>query len=60
MSNLKGRVKQLESKAPKAPIVFDVRLVDEITDEMRQEAREARARGEHYINCEPPEVENQE
>lgn len=55
MSNHKARITKLESKAPKAPPVYDVQLVDEITDEMRQEQREAHARGEAYYIIEPEE-----
>lgn len=55
MSNLNSRLSRLESKAPKAPKVFDVQVVDEITDAMRQEQREAHARGERYYIVEETE-----
>lgn len=54
---IKNRLQQLEKKAPKAPIKFNVRIVDEITDEMRQAQREAHARGERYYIIEPTEEE---
>lgn len=53
MNNLKGRIKQLEKKAPKSQVVYDVQLVDEITPKMRQAEKEALARGGQYFIIEP-------
>lgn len=55
MKNHSSRLAKLEARQPKAPIVFDVQLVDEITEAMRQEQREAHARGEKYFIIEPQE-----
>jgi hypothetical protein len=58
MSNHKSRLAKLEQKqAEKEPITFNVHLVDEITEEMRQAQREAHARGERYYIIEPTEAE---
>lgn len=56
MNKLTNRVKQLEAKQPKPEIKFNVQVVDEITDEMRQAQREAHARGEKYYICEREET----
>ena len=45
---IKNRLARLEAKQPKAPKKYDVQIVDEITEAMRQEQREAHARGERY------------
>jgi len=55
MSNHKARLSKLEKKANPPQIVYDVQEVDEITDDMRREQREAHARGEKYYIVEPQE-----
>jgi hypothetical protein len=60
MSNHKNRLAKLEAKQPKPPVKFDVQVVDEITEAMRQEQREAWARGEHYYIIEPEEDSDNE
>lgn len=56
--NHKARIAKLEKQAAKSqPTNYDVQIVDEITDEMRQDQREAHARGERYYIIEESEDE---
>ena len=57
---IKNRLAKLEAAQPKPPIKFDVQIVDEITETMRQEQREAHARGEKYYIIEPQEDDHEQ
>ena len=58
MKSQDARVSRLEKEQPAAPIVFDVYIV-EITDAMREEQKQAQARGERYYIVEPNEATNE-
>ncbi len=58
MNNHTSRLTRIEKKlSPRAPVIYDVQLVDEITPAMRRAQQEAYARGEQYFIIEPEENE---
>lgn len=56
--SIQNRVSQLEKIAARLGVIaFDVVIVDEITDAMRQAQREAHARGQRYYIVEEADNE---